>query len=72
MDKIEESCARMLDEIRQLEVKKGPHYEQWLQSYLKAVEEKCTKIAKRYNQPKWLWGMQRFLTKEQARSKKGD
>lgn len=68
---IEESIERFVQEIRQLQMKKGPYYDKWLKNYTASVTGHCVKIAKHYNRPRWLRGMERWLYYEKSIRSKG-
>lgn len=67
---IEDSLNRYIAGVRQLQKRKGPHYDKWLRNYTRSVEEKCVKIADHYNRPRWLLGMRLWLQYEQSRRAK--
>jgi len=69
MSEFEDGFTRMCDEILQLQAKKGPHYDHWLKRWAKALEEKGPQIADRYDQRRWLFGMQAFLQQQEAKRK---
>jgi len=67
---IENSIDRFIEEVRQLQSRKGPYYDKWLKNYTKTVKEQCVKIADRYKQHYSLQGMESFLSQEQTRTNK--
>lgn len=68
---IEQSLKCMIDNIHQLQVKKGPYYDKWLRHYRQAVECHCVSLCKNYNWGSWLDGMNAYLKREKSRSAKG-
>lgn len=53
---LERSRNAMMDNIHQLQLKKGPYYNKWLRGYRQAVDPICKKSGNR-----WAQGMKAFL-----------